>query len=314
MTAKRRRRKGEAQRPQKGAEHRGVAPDALQMWMRDIQKSKLLTREEEAALAQRIERGDQKAREEMALANLRLVVSVASKYQGHNVPLSDLIQEGNIGLMRAVDKFDYRRGFKFSTYAVWWIRQAVMRALDANARSIRLPSYIVAKKAKCEEAAARLRQRLEREPTLIEIGVELGWPENQVRSVMSIEADALPLDMPIGDSAETATMMDMIPDDRRETADELLTNIILEQEIERLLEQLPDREREILRLRFGLEDGRERSLREIGEMQNVTRERIRQIETQALRSLRILSRLGDPEEDEQLDAPEKEGHAELEPV
>ena len=312
MTAKRRRRKEAAQRPQKGAEHRGVAPDALQMWMRDIQKSKLLTREEEAALAQRIERGDQAAREEMALANLRLVVSVASKYQGHNVPLSDLIQEGNIGLMRAIDKFDYRRGFKFSTYAVWWIRQAVMRALDANARSIRLPSYIVAKKAKCEEAAGRLRQRFEREPTPMEIGVELDWPEKQVRSILSIESDTLPLDMPLGDSPETATMVDMIQDDRRETPEELLTNIILEQEIERLLERLSDREREGLCLRYGLEDGRERSLREIGELQNVTRERIRQIETQALRNLRILSR--SPDLDEQLDAPEKEGHTELEPV
>ena len=279
------RRKNRAAKPEhKEPGSGGIAADALQMWMRNIQKSKLLTREEEAELAKRIEKGDQAAREEMAEANLRLVVSVAAKYQGHNVPLEDLIQEGNIGLMRAIDKFDYRRGYKFSTYAVWWIRQAVMRALDAYARSIRLPSYIIAKAAKCDEAAAVLRQKLEREPTPFEISLELKWPEEEVRSVMAIEADALPLDSPVGENADAVSMKDMIQDDRS-GREETLENIALEQEIESLLGMLTKREQAVLQMRFGLSDGKNRSLREIGELQEVTRERIRQVETLALRKL-----------------------------
>jgi len=263
-----------------------VAADALRMWMRDITKTRLLTQPEEVDLAKRIEVGDDLARELLVRSNLRLVVSVALKYRGHNVPVSDLIQEGNIGLMRAVEKFDYRRGFKFSTYAIWWIRQAVMRALDNYARVIRLPSYVVAKISKFDDAAGRLRSRLERDPTIQEIADELELPEDRVRDILSISSEPLSLDMPISEDRDTSLLRDFIEDGRTESQHELLSNIILEQEIEGLLGQLPDREQQVLRLRFGLDDGRERTLRDIGLRFDVTRERIRQIEAEALRRLR----------------------------
>lgn len=266
-----------------------VARDALRMWMRDITKTRLLTHEEEIALAKRIEQGDNDARETLVRSNLRLVVSVALKYRGHNVPVSDLIQEGNIGLMRAVEKFDYRRGFKFSTYAIWWIRQAVMRALDNYARVIRLPSYVVAKISKFDDAAGRLRQELEREPTPAELANALDLPEDRVREILSLSCDPLSLDMPVGEDRDTSLLRDFIEDRKSESYRDALADVMLEQEIQHLLDQLPVKEYEVIRLRYGLADGQERTLREIGLRFGVTRERIRQIEADALRRLRYLS-------------------------
>lgn len=266
-----------------------VARDALRMWMRDITKTPLLTHEQEIALAKRIEQGDEEAREILVRSNLRLVVSVALKYRGHNVPVSDLIQEGNIGLMRAVEKFDYRRGFKFSTYAIWWIRQAVMRALDNYARVIRLPSYVVAKISKFDDIAGKLRQELEREPTPEELAAVLDLPEERVREILSLSCDPLSLDMPVGEDRDASLLRDFIEDQKSDSYRDALTDIMLEQEIQQLLDQLPPKEYEVIQLRYGLVDGRERTLREIGLRFGVTRERIRQIEADALRRLRYLS-------------------------
>ncbi len=267
-----------------------VAADALRMWMRDITKTPLLTREQEVELSKAVEEGSEAARERMVRANLRLVVSVALKYRGHNVPLSDLIQEGNIGLMRAVEKFDYRRGFKFSTYAIWWIRQAVMRALDNYARVIRLPSYVVAKISKFDDTAGRLRQELERDPTVEELAEALELSPERVRDILAVSSDPLSLEMPVSEERESSQLRDFIEDPEGESQQEILSNIILEQEIEGMLDQLTPREHEILRMRYGLDDGQERTLREIGARFDVTRERIRQIEAEALRALRGLSR------------------------
>ncbi|MBT3267104.1 sigma-70 family RNA polymerase sigma factor [Candidatus Poribacteria bacterium] len=267
-----------------------VAADALRMWMRDITKTPLLTREQEVELSQAVEAGSEAARERMVRSNLRLVVSVALKYRGHNVPLSDLIQEGNIGLMRAVEKFDYRRGFKFSTYAIWWIRQAVMRALDNYARVIRLPSYVVAKISKFDDTAGRLRQELERDPTVEELAEALELSPERVRDILAVSSDPLSLEMPVSEERESSALRDFIEDPDGESQHEILSNIILEQEIEGLLDRLTPREHEILRMRYGLDDGQERTLREIGARFDVTRERIRQIEAEALRALRGLSR------------------------
>lgn len=281
-----------------------VARDALRMWMRNITKTRLLTHEEEIALAKRIEQGDDDARETLVRSNLRLVVSVALKYRGHNVPVSDLIQEGNIGLMRAVEKFDYRRGFKFSTYAIWWIRQAVMRALDNYARVIRLPSYVVAKISKFDDAAGRLRQELERDPTPEELAIALDLPEERVREILSLSCDPLSLDMPVGEDRDTSLLRDFIEDRQSESYRDALADVMLEQEIQHLLDQLPIKEHEVIRLRYGLSDGQERTLREIGLRFGVTRERIRQIEAEALRRLRYLSTVReDPSDETALDAP-----------
>jgi len=260
------------------------------MWMRDITKTPLLTREQEVELAKGVEAGSEAARERLVRSNLRLVVSVALKYRGHNVPLSDLIQEGNIGLMRAVEKFDYRRGFKFSTYAIWWIRQAVMRALDNYARVIRLPSYVVAKISKFDDTAGRLRQELERDPSVEELAEALELTPDRIRDILAVSSDPLSLEMPVSEERESSQLRDFIEDKDGESQHEILSNIILEQDIESMLEKLPPREHQILRMRYGLDDGQERTLREIGVRFDVTRERIRQIEAEALRALRGLSK------------------------
>ncbi len=271
-----------------------VAADALRMWMRDITKTPLLTREQEVELAKGVEAGSEAARERLVRSNLRLVVSVALKYRDHNVPLSDLIQEGNIGLMRAVEKFDYRRGFKFSTYAIWWIRQAVMRALDNYARVIRLPSYVVAKISKFDDTAGRLRQELERDPSVEELAEALELTPDRIRDILAVSSDPLSLEMPVSEERESSQLRDFIEDKDGESQHEILSNIILEQDIESMLEKLPPRERQILRMRYGLDDGQERTLREIGVRFDVTRERIRQIEAEALRALRGLSMVDAP--------------------
>lgn len=262
--------------------------DALSNWLRQVSHHQLLSREEEIALAKRIEQADESARSELIQANLRLVVSVAAKYQGHNVPLEDLIQEGNIGLMRAVNKFDYRRGFKFSTYAIWWIRQAIMRMLDNCSRSIRLPSYIVAKINKIDSTYAHLSQDLQREPTVKELSESLELTDKQVEEILALNTEILSLELPLTDDKGANSLGDLIEDSEANPELGSISELIEQDLVNSLLDKLKAREQEVIRMRFGLEDGEERTLREIGEKLNVTRERIRQLETEAIRRLQRL--------------------------
>jgi RNA polymerase primary sigma factor len=262
--------------------------DALSNWLRQVSHHELLSREEEIALAKRIEQADESARSELIQSNLRLVVSVAAKYQGHNVPLEDLIQEGNIGLMRAVNKFDYRRGFKFSTYAIWWIRQAILRTLDNCSRSIRLPAYIVAKVNKIDSTYANLRQDLQREPTVEELSETLELTDKQVEEILAFNSEILSLELPLTDERDANSLGDLIEDSAANPEVGSILELIEQDLVDSLLGKLKEREREVIRMRFGLEDGVERTLREIGEKLNVTRERIRQLETEAIVRLQRL--------------------------
>ncbi|GIX05949.1 MAG: hypothetical protein KatS3mg115_0352 [Candidatus Poribacteria bacterium] len=248
-------------------------------------KTPLLTREEEVELAKQIEKGSQEARDRMIRANLRLVISVASQYVGYNVPLADLIQEGNIGLMRAVEKFDYRKGYKFSTYAIWWIRQSILRALDNHARVIRLPTYIVSKLSKMDRTILLLRQKLQREPTSEEIAEEMGVSVQEIEELMAVPSELLSLEVPVDDSPNSPLLRDFIgePPDG-----DPLDELIQEEIIRQVLDKLPDKERRIILLRYGLEGCREHTLREIGDQFHVTRERVRQIERAVIRRLRQL--------------------------
>jgi RNA polymerase primary sigma factor len=259
--------------------------DALRMWMTTVTKTRLLTREEEVEVAKRIRAGDATAREQLIRCNLRLVISVAAKYAGYNVPLADLIQEGNIGLLRAVEKFDHTRGFKFSTYAIWWIRQAVLRALDNYSRVIRLPTYVVAKVSRMERTITRLGQDLEREPTVEEIGAELEITPDEVRELMAIPSELLSLELPIDDSPTSPALRDFIQD-LDDWSRDPLDGIIQTEQVRRMLGALPDKERRMMLLRFGLEGNEEHTLREIGVQFDVTRERVRQIELDVMRRLR----------------------------
>jgi RNA polymerase primary sigma factor len=262
--------------------------DALSKWLHTVSTHTLLSREEEIALAKRIEEGDASARDELVQANLRLVVSVAAKYQGHNVPLEDLIQEGNIGLMKAAGKFDHRRGFKFSTYAIWWIRQAIMRTLDNCSRSIRLPSYVVAKMNKFDAAYAHLCQVLHREPTLEELSEVLELTSQQVEEILILNSDPLSLELPLNDERAPTTLRDLVEDSQANPEVGPISDFIQHDLVNELLSKLKTREREVIKMRFGLEDGQEKTLREIGEKLNVTRERIRQLEIEAISRLQRL--------------------------
>ena len=228
------------------------------------------------------------ARDELVQANLRLVISIAVKYQGHNVPLEDLIQEGNIGLIKAAGKFDYRKGFKFSTYAIWWIKQAIMRTLDNFSRSIRLPSYIVAKMNKFDSIYATLCQELQREPRREEIAEALDLTVNQVEEILTFNADAISMDLPLSDERAASTLGDLIEDPATGGEDGPITELVNEDLIAQFLKKLPEREQKVLKMRFGLEDGERKTLREIGDALDVTRERIRQLEIYAIKQLRTL--------------------------
>jgi RNA polymerase primary sigma factor len=264
--------------------------DALRMWMATVTKTRLLTREEEVELAKRIQVGDEDARERLIRCNLRLVISVAVKYSGYNVPLADLVQEGNIGLLRAVEKFDHTRGFKFSTYAIWWIRQAVLRALDNYARVIRLPTYVVAKVSKLERANARLHQELQREPTPAEVAEELEVTTEEVQELMAIPSELLSLELPLDDSPSAPALRDFIQD-LDNWSRHPLDGIIQSEEVRRMLDTLPEKERRMMLLRFGLDGNEEHTLREIGVQFDVTRERVRQIELDVMRRLRRLAQV-----------------------
>ena len=226
-----------------------------------------------------------RARDELVQANLRLVISIAVKYQGHNVPLEDLIQEGNIGLIKAASKFDYQKGFKFSTYAIWWIKQAIMRTLDNFSRSIRLPSYVVAKMNKFDAVYATLCQELQREPRRDEIADALDLTVKQVEEILTFNADTVSMDLPLSDERSAATLGDLIEDPTTSGEDGPIAEMINKDLTAQFLKRLPEREQRVLKMRFGLEDGERKTLREIGVALKVTRERVRQLEIDAIKRL-----------------------------
>ena len=249
----------------------------------------LLSAEEEVELALRMEEGDEEAKKKLAEANLRLVVSIAKRYVGRGMLFLDLIQEGNLGLIKAVEKFDYHKGFKFSTYATWWIRQAITRAIADQARTIRIPVHMVETINKLIRISRQLLQELGREPTAEELAAEMQMPEEKVREIMKIAQEPVSLETPIGEE-EDSHLGDFIPDDDIPAPAEAAAFTLLKEQLIEVLDTLTDREEKVLRLRFGLDDGRARTLEEVGKEFNVTRERIRQIEAKALRKLRHPSR------------------------
>ena len=263
--------------------------DPVRMYLKDIGKILLLSPEEELELAKRIELGDEEAKNKLAEANLRLVVSIAKRYAGRGMQFLDLIQEGNLGLIKAVDKFDYRKGFKFSTYATWWIRQAITRAIADQARTIRIPVHMVETINRLVRTSRQLLQELGREPQPEEIAQRMDLPVERIREVMKISQDPVSLETPIGEE-EYSHLGDFIQDEHVAVPVDAATFTLLHEQLLEVLDTLTEREQKVLKLRFGLEDGRPRTLEEVGREFNVTRERIRQIEAKALRKLRHPSR------------------------
>ena len=263
--------------------------DPVRMYLKEIGNVPLLTTEQEVELAKRVEAGDEEAKTQLTEANLRLVVSIAKKYVGRGMPFLDLIQEGNMGLMKAVDKFDYTKGYKFSTYATWWIRQAITRGIADTGRTIRVPVHMVETINKTLRMTRTLLQELGREPTPEEVAERLNVSVSRVREVLKISRDPVSLDTPIGEE-DDSHLGDFIEDDSALSPADSAAFSMLRAELATALESLTDRERQVVKLRFGLEDGRARTLEEVGKEFNVTRERIRQIEAKALRKLRHPSR------------------------
>ena len=263
--------------------------DPVRMYLKEIGKVPLLSAEEEIELAKRMEQGDEEAKRRLAEANLRLVVSIAKRYVGRGMLFLDLIQEGNLGLIKAVEKFDYRKGYKFSTYATWWIRQAITRAIADQARTIRIPVHMVETINKLIRVSRQLLQELGREPQPEEIAKEMNLPVEKVREIMKISQEPVSLETPIGEE-EDSHLGDFIPDDDAPAPSEAAAFTLLKEQLIDVLDTLTPREEKVLRLRFGLDDGRARTLEEVGKEFNVTRERIRQIEAKALRKLRHPSR------------------------
>jgi RNA polymerase primary sigma factor len=263
--------------------------DPVKMYLKEIGKVPLLTRDEEVELAKMIELGDEAAKRKLAEANLRLVVSIAKKYIGRGMSFLDLIQEGNLGLMKAVEKFDYTKGYKFSTYATWWIRQAITRAIADQGRTIRIPVHMIESINKLVRVQRQLVQGLGREPFPEEIAEHMNMDVEKVRDIMKISQKPISLETPIGEE-EDSQLGDFIEDNQIETPAETTAHIMLKEQLFEVLESLTPREQKVLRLRFGLDDGRARTLEEVGKVFDVTRERIRQIEAKALRKLRHPSR------------------------
>jgi len=263
--------------------------DPVRMYLKEIGRVDLLSWPQEVELAKRIETGDEAAKRQLAVANLRLVVSIAKRYVGRGMHLLDLIQEGNLGLLKAVEKFDYRKGYKFSTYATWWIRQAITRAIADQARTIRIPVHMVETINKLMRVERQLLQDLGRQPTPGEIAAEMGIEEDKVREIQKIAQEPVSLETPIGEE-EDSHLGDFIPDEEALAPAEAASMLLLKEQLEDVLNTLTDREEEVLRLRFGLDDGKARTLEEVGRVFGVTRERIRQIEAKALRKLRHPSR------------------------
>jgi RNA polymerase primary sigma factor len=263
-----------------------IADDSVRLYLREIGKIPLLTSEQELALAQRVVAGDKKAKDQMAEANMRLVVSIAKRYVGRGLDLLDLIQEGNTGLLRAVEKFDPDRGFKFSTYATWWIRQAITRAIADQARTIRIPVHMVETINKLLRTQRRLTQELNREPTNEEIAAAMEMDVDKVEHIMKIKQDISSLDASVRDDEEDSVLGDFIEDEDTKTPTESASEQLLKEQVKQILSTLTEREQKILKLRFGLEDGKSHTLEEVGQEFSVTRERIRQIEAKALAKLR----------------------------
>ncbi|MGQ9881932.1 MAG: RNA polymerase sigma factor RpoD [Armatimonadota bacterium] len=263
--------------------------DSVRMWLREIGKTPLLSPEEEQRLAKMVAHGDEEAREEakrkLTLANLRLVVSIAKRYSGRGMAFSDLIQEGNLGLIRAVEKFDYRRGYKFSTYATWWIRQAITRAIADQARTIRIPVHMVETINRLMKRRSQLEQQLGRAPTPEDLAEDMGISVDKVLEIIRIAPEPLSLDTPVGEE-EDSHLLDFIEDETCDSPTEAADRSLLRERIEEALRVLTDREREVIKMRFGLIDGMPHTLEEVGRRFNVTRERIRQIEAKAIKKLR----------------------------
>jgi RNA polymerase primary sigma factor len=263
-----------------------ISDDSVRLYLREIGKIPLLTAEEELELAQRVVAGDKRAKDQMAEANMRLVVSIAKRYVGRGLDLLDLIQEGNTGLLRAVEKFDPDRGFKFSTYATWWIRQAITRAIADQARTIRIPVHMVETINKLLRTQRRLTQELNREPTNEEIAAAMEMEVDKVEHIMKIKQDISSLDASVRDDEEDSVLGDFIEDEDQKTPSESASEQLLKEQVKQILGTLTEREQKILKLRFGLEDGKSHTLEEVGQEFSVTRERIRQIEAKALAKLR----------------------------
>ncbi|OGL38651.1 RNA polymerase sigma factor RpoD [Candidatus Saccharibacteria bacterium RIFCSPLOWO2_01_FULL_49_22] len=263
-----------------------IADDSVRLYLREIGKIPLLTAEEELALAKKVKSGDKRAKDAMAEANMRLVVSIAKRYVGRGLDLLDLIQEGNTGLLRAVEKFDPDRGFKFSTYATWWIRQAITRAIADQARTIRIPVHMVETINKLLRTQRRLTQELNREPTNEEIAAAMEMDVDKVEHIMKIKQDISSLDASVRDDEEDSVLGDFIEDEDTKTPTESASEQLLKEQVKTILGTLTEREQKILKLRFGLEDGKSHTLEEVGQEFSVTRERIRQIEAKALAKLR----------------------------
>ena len=263
--------------------------DPVKMYLKDIGQVPLLTTDEELELAQKMSEGQEAAKKRLSEANLRLVVSIAKRYVGRGMLFLDLIQEGNLGLMKAVEKFDYQKGFKFSTYATWWIRQSITRAIADQARTIRIPVHMVETINRLVREQRILLQELGREPTLEELAERMGVSIERVSEIQKIAQDPVSLETPIGEE-EDSHLGDFIEDDKTPTASDSVASTMLKEQIARVLDTLTPREEKVLRLRYGIDDGRPRTLEEVGKEFNVTRERIRQIEAKALRKLRHPSR------------------------
>ena len=259
------------------------------MYLKDIGRVPLLSADDEIELARKMQDGDEEAKKKLSEANLRLVVSIAKRYVGRGMLFLDLIQEGNLGLMKAVEKFDYQKGFKFSTYATWWIRQAITRAIADQARTIRIPVHMVETINKLTRVSRLLTQRLGREPTPVEIAKEMNISEERVREIQKIAQDPVSLETPIGEE-EDSHLGDFIEDETTVTPSDSVSTTMLKETLLSVLNSLTPREEKVLRLRYGVDDGRPRTLEEVGKEFNVTRERIRQIEAKALRKLRHPSR------------------------
>lgn len=281
---------GEDEEEEREVSERSSADDSVKIYLQQIGRVKLLTGEEEVELAKRIAEGDEEAKKKLIRANLRLVVSIAKKYIGRGLSFLDLIQEGNLGLIRAAEKFDYKRGFKFSTYATWWIQQSITRGIADKSRTIRLPVHMIETIGKLKRVTRELTLELGRSPTKEELAQKMGISLSKLRLVLKATQSTISLETPLNTKDETSKLGDFLVDENMESPDSRVSNENLVSELEKILETLRPRERDVLRLRFGLSDGNKRTLEEIGQLFGVSRERVRQIETRALNKLRKMCR------------------------